>query len=70
MPTWMLTCSHCKTDFPHSKINTYRYANFVEAPKPDFPDEGLKVECPHCRHSAVYQRTDLRYRGDGRGTSA
>src|ERR1700722_6268019 len=30
-------------------------------PKPDVPPNGIEWPCPNCRHSAVYQRTDVLY---------
>jgi hypothetical protein len=36
-------------------------ANFLEPPKPDFPDGGAELECPNCGHKHTYQRIELAY---------
>jgi hypothetical protein len=61
MPSWVLTCPNCKNSFHHSKVDTYKFANFLEERKPEFPDKGLELECPHCNHKSTYCQTDLCY---------
>jgi hypothetical protein len=35
--------------------------NYFLPAKPDFPDGGQSMSCPHCGHSAMFQASDLRY---------
>jgi DNA-directed RNA polymerase subunit RPC12/RpoP len=63
MASWMLSCNHCGKAFEHSKIRD-TLANYFFAAKPDFPSDGLELECPHCGTKSIYQRTELTYRPD------
>jgi uncharacterized protein (DUF983 family) len=63
---WMLTCDRCDSEFPHSDVADRPaslrnpFTGYVH--KPEFPSEGLSIECPHCKKSSVYQRYELIYR--------
>ena len=58
MSQWMLTCSTCGRDFPHSPIReNLTFIKFVLLHKPEFPSEGLALDCPHCGESGTYQPT-------------
>ena len=62
MSQWMLICSACSKEFPHSSIP--ENLSFVESyllTKPEFPP-GLALDCPYCGRTATYERFDLRYR--------
>ena len=62
MSQWMLTCSTCGEDFPHSSIPENAGFDQLDLPhKPDFPPSGLALVCPNCGESAIYQRHDLVY---------
>jgi hypothetical protein len=61
MPKWIVICKKCHNEFEHSQINGVGMASFY-LPIPDIPPAGSKCVCPNCGHSALYQRTDLRYR--------
>jgi hypothetical protein len=39
-------------------------ANFYFPTRPDFPDGGSELDCPHCGTKSTYKREDLIYRGD------
>jgi uncharacterized Zn finger protein len=66
MNQWMLTCSSCGEEFPHSLIpENLSFAESYLPLKPEFPASGLPLDCPNCGKSATYQRHDLRYRGRG-----
>src|SRR6267143_2753544 len=71
MSQWMLTCSTCGRDFPHSPIHeNLTFIKFVLLHKPEFPSEGLALDCPHCGESGTYERHDLTYSGhSGVGSS-
>jgi len=63
MSQWILTCSACGKEFPHSSIpKNLPFAETYLPPKPEFPSSGLAIECPNCGKSATYERFDLRYR--------
>jgi hypothetical protein len=44
----------------HSQIDE-GVLNFFIPNKPEFPEEGSALECPHCGTKAVYQRHQLTY---------
>jgi hypothetical protein len=65
MPRWILNCLNCHTEFTHTEIDPKRtFADYFLEPKPEFPANGQKVECPNCKTSSVYQRYNLFYRKD------
>jgi endogenous inhibitor of DNA gyrase (YacG/DUF329 family) len=62
---WILDCPECSQDFTHSEISVPGKpldAFSWLGSKPDFPDEGITFECPHCKKASVYKRHQLRYR--------
>ena len=61
MPGWILTCKNCSKRFSHSKIEEDKLTNFYLHRKPEFPAEGLELECPTCNTKSQYQQSDLRY---------
>jgi hypothetical protein len=65
MPHWMLSCRNCHKNFVHSEIqpqsNDLLYDSLWPY-RPEFPEGGLSVECPHCQQAATYQRFELMYR--------
>jgi predicted RNA-binding Zn-ribbon protein involved in translation (DUF1610 family) len=69
MPQWMLSCSSCQQQFPHSEIPKEK-ASPLSGPfgflieKPLFPEHGLELECPNCGETSVYQRHQLTLRAD------
>jgi DNA-directed RNA polymerase subunit RPC12/RpoP len=62
MASWVLECSSCGKTFPHSEIEDRPIENFFLPAKPQFPEAGLEVGCPHCGNKSKYQRADLTYR--------
>jgi hypothetical protein len=67
MASWVLDCPGCKATFVHSRVATDFDQRMMDhyyplTPKPDFPPEGLLVECPNCRLSSVFKRHQLLYR--------
>jgi DNA-directed RNA polymerase subunit RPC12/RpoP len=60
--TWQLECVHCKKKFRHSEVDETRLDIFSPA-KPEFPQGGSEIECPHCGKTATYQRYQLTYQG-------
>jgi endogenous inhibitor of DNA gyrase (YacG/DUF329 family) len=65
MARWILHCPSCDKDFSHSEISDsssfVRDPFTMSAPKPEFPDGGLKLVCPNCQSTSVYQRHQLIY---------
>ena len=62
MLKWVLYCRHCKNEFVHSEVAAPPfYDPFYVAPKPDFPEGGKTLTCPHCKKESVYQRHQLVY---------
>jgi endogenous inhibitor of DNA gyrase (YacG/DUF329 family) len=64
MPRWVLYCPICEKEFTHSNIERRNPEDYYIDPKPEFPAEGLSVECPNCKKSSVYRRHQLVYRAD------
>jgi hypothetical protein len=67
MARWVLGCPECKEDFTHSQIDTESQPSVGDPfswldDKPKFPDVGVSLECPNCKKTSVYQRTQLMYR--------
>jgi hypothetical protein len=63
MGQWILICSICSKEFPHSTIpENLPLTEFYLPTKPEFPLNGLALNCPQCGRSATYERCDLRYR--------
>jgi len=61
MARWTLRCDNCNFEFTHSMIGDSGVANFLEAPKPEFPEGGAELECPNCGRKDTYQRHELAY---------
>jgi endogenous inhibitor of DNA gyrase (YacG/DUF329 family) len=67
MARWVLGCPECKEDFTHSQINTEPQPTMRDpfawlGDKPEFPATGLTLECPNCKKTSIYSRTQLVYR--------
>lgn len=58
--SWQLECLNCKKKFLHSQIDDV-VSNFFFPSKPEFPEGGSELECPHCGTRATYQRYQLTY---------
>jgi hypothetical protein len=57
---WVLSCRRCGADLvrcPAEQVLALEIAI-----KPDFPNGGLKVQCPNCGKSFFYERHQLVYR--------
>jgi len=61
MAHWVLYCPDCKREFPHSEIsaNTRRDPFVGNLNKPEFPRDGVKLACPHCKKTSRFQRYQL-----------
>ncbi len=64
MPRWVLHCPSCQQEFTHTQIEKGNLADHVFERKPDFPANGLSIECPHCHNQSVFHRSELTYRSD------
>lgn len=66
MARWVLFCPVCNKDFTHSEIpesgSHFTDPFLGDFIKPEFPEGGLRVVCPNCRSTSVYQRYQLIYR--------
>jgi len=64
MAQWTLSCQNCKKIFRHSAIDP-QSDNLLYDPlwpyRPELPEGGINLSCPHCRESATYQRFQLMY---------
>jgi len=68
MARWLVTCPHCGSDFTHTTIfvsdAVRRMENvhdvFASLPKPELPEGGSPVECPHCKELSNFRAQDLR----------
>jgi DNA-directed RNA polymerase subunit RPC12/RpoP len=59
---WVVACTSCKKRFPHSELGDARdLAEYFFPPKPEIPETGFEMKCPHCGTIGQYQRSDLRY---------
>jgi predicted RNA-binding Zn-ribbon protein involved in translation (DUF1610 family) len=61
MERWVLNCEKCNVDIAYSEVEKVRdpFAAFI---KPEFPNGGLKIDCPNCGETSIYQRHQLVYR--------
>jgi hypothetical protein len=67
MPQWTLTCQNCNRIFSHSKIEPQSDSLLYDSLwpyRPEIPEHGAIVDCPHCQKSSTYQRFELMYRPD------
>jgi hypothetical protein len=47
MPSWVLNCPHCNSEFQHSEVTpVLTMSEYCFPCKPDFSIEGLRLECP------------------------
>jgi CheY-like chemotaxis protein len=63
MPQWNLTCRSCEKRFPFAKIESSGMGRYDDLwpPKPEWPEAGLGVLCPHCGNVSTYLRHELIY---------
>ena len=67
VPYWVLVCPECSREFVHTEIKndaitaTRDPLGWLDE-KPAFPEGGLRVSCPSCKKSSIYQRYQLVYR--------
>jgi DNA-directed RNA polymerase subunit RPC12/RpoP len=64
MPRWTLACSKCTNIFTHSQIDARekkRPFDELWPAKPDLPNGGARISCPHCGTATNYQRFQLVY---------
>lgn len=60
MARWVLECPSCNKEFTQSQIGTnLKLADYYIVPKPDFPTDGLQLECPNCKKASLFQRHEL-----------
>jgi hypothetical protein len=60
VPQWVLDCPECRAEFTHTIIRSSSIDPFTgPLEKPDFPPEGLRVECPHCKKCCLYKKSQL-----------
>jgi len=71
MEQWVLNCRECNQDFAYTqdKLTKTRAADDAFGwlglePKPDFPPDGLNLECPNCGTTSLYQRHQFLFRHD------
>jgi hypothetical protein len=57
---WVPVCKQCHESFPHSEIGS-TLADYFLPERPKFPTSGQDLECPNCKTTSNYLRTDLRY---------
>jgi hypothetical protein len=61
MANWELKCEQCGRSFTFAEIED-TLENYYLPARPNFPNEGLSLECPHCLTKFTYFRNDLAYR--------
>jgi hypothetical protein len=64
MPRWVLNCPSCLHEFTHSESDRRTLDDSYLDKKPEFPREGLELQCPNCQASSLFEQAQLRYRGD------
>jgi hypothetical protein len=53
MPSWILACGNCGSEFPHSVIEDVGLLSYFLPHKPEFAPSGIELECPRCRQKAT-----------------
>jgi len=69
MPRWIVDCAHCREEFTHTdidKIGGVFARDPSWPPKPEFPEGGTELKCPHCKEASTYRAVDLRYEASRR----
>jgi hypothetical protein len=64
MPQWTLNCQNCNRVFSHSKIDPQSDIHLYDPLwpyRPELPEGGVILPCPHCHESATYLRFQLAY---------
>jgi DNA-directed RNA polymerase subunit RPC12/RpoP len=61
---WGLRCRNCGSTFVHSQIED-TIENYYFPPRPTVPDDGIKIDCPHCGENATYLSKDFVYQSEG-----
>jgi len=69
MARWVLLCQSCGKPFTYDKVSPSSRGWLHDAfawlfKKPEFPENGLKIECPKCKQTFLYHRRQLTYRID------
>src|SRR5258708_4835265 len=62
-PRWIVTCPECKKEFTHTQISKIASGTrnpFASPPKPEIPEGGTQLTCPHCNKDSAYRTFDLR----------
>jgi predicted nucleic-acid-binding Zn-ribbon protein len=61
MQQWVLGCPKCREEFTQSDVTVPYHGNLEIAwpPKPEFPEGGMRMQCPNCGNISVYQRFQL-----------
>jgi hypothetical protein len=61
MPRWVLSCPECHEEFTHSDVpvSVVNRLDVASPPKPDFPDDGERLQCIKCGNISFYQRFQL-----------
>lgn len=66
MSRWLLGCPECAESFTYAEVTPEAERNDFDlflntAKKPDFPADGLEVECPRCNKKSRFYRNQLKY---------
>jgi endogenous inhibitor of DNA gyrase (YacG/DUF329 family) len=64
MSRWVLNCPDCHEDFTHTEIAKTKLEDYFFDRKPEFPVDGLSMECPNCHKTSLFQRHELTYRAN------
>jgi hypothetical protein len=57
---WVLACQSCLKLIPHSLVKPHSpRLEFIWPVKPEFPEGGQTLSCPHCAGFGIYQRHEL-----------
>jgi hypothetical protein len=67
VPYWVFDCPECSREFVHTEIPDDATSSMRDplgwlAEKPSFPESGMRVCCPNCKKTSLYQRYQLVYR--------
>jgi hypothetical protein len=61
-PKWSVSCRNCSGSITHSYVGkTRRIEDYLRPTDPEFPPGGLELTCPHCKTTALYKPSDVRY---------